>query len=391
MICLHLLSLLAFTLPLTSVSWCSPSDSGECILGIRGGRQSKDTDYRTIQFLNHAHLEAAKIRVLPSTSTMSFWTGGGEEPQLSLNKEGFLTATDIHVTGSLATPEANLTNITSSFLTTNSIRSDDLIARTSIASASSVFGRTNVTGNLVVGGGISAMDTSTFAHDVLARGEVGAERVDGRSGSYLSPTGSVEIFSDMNDAHLDFKRKAEEDYVVRISAENDKLLLHGRHVIVNHQGRVGIGTEPTHRLHVNGVVRAASSTITTGSDRRVKMDIRSVDHNASLDRIAALRVRNYAWHPAYKHTTGQTTDRKTGLIAQELMQVMPEAVEINTEVETFVDEEGGTLEVPRMHTINLDPVIMNLIGAVQALREEVETLKEKLRMTEHHTLPTPPV
>ena len=121
------------------------------------------------------------------------------------------------------------------------------------------------------------------------------------------------------------------------------------------------------------------------------MDIIPVLKNVSLIRIAALQVRNYAWHPAYKHTTGQTTNRKTGLIAQELMQVIPEAVEINNEVETFVDEKGETLEVDGMHTVNLDPIIMDLIGAVQALREEVETLKEKLRMTEHHTLPTPPV
>jgi hypothetical protein len=367
-----LLILLAFTLPLTSNSWCSPSDSGECILAIRGGRKSKDTDFRTIQFLNHAHQEAAKISVLPSTSTISFWTGGGKQPQLSLDKHGVLEAADVRVNDSLVAARANLTNITSSLLITNSIQSDTVRVDLSITSASSVFGSTNVTGNLLVGG------AATFKQDVRVSGKIGAEHVDGRSGSYLSSSGSVEIFSDTNDAHIDFESKAEEEnYVVRMSAEKDKLLLHGRHVIVDHQGQVGIGTEATHRLHVNGVIRAASSTITTGSDRRVKMDIVQVDKNVSLGRIAALQVRNFAWHPAYKHTTGQRLDRKTGFIAQELMEVIPEAVEISNDVEKFVDEEGNTLDVPRMHTINMDPVIMDLIGAVQALREEVEILKKE--------------
>ena len=60
---------------------------------------------------------------------------------------------------------------------------------------------------------------------------------------------------------------------------------------------------------------------------RICFDIKDVDVELSLARIASLKVRNFAWHPAYKHTTKQRKARKTGFIAQELIKIIPEAVE----------------------------------------------------------------
>jgi hypothetical protein len=191
-------------------------------------------------------------------------------------------------------------------------------------------------------------------------------------------SGSVEIYSDSNDGHIDFKSKAEEDSIVRISAQDDKLLLHGRNMVITHKGNVGIGTEPTHPLHVNGIVRAASSTITTGSDRRVKQDVRAVNATEALSKLSKIQVRDFQWHPSYKHTTNQPSNRKIGFIAQELMAIIPEAVDQQPGIETYADENGHELKVKGMHTVNMDPVIMTLISAVQALKAQVDELQQKV-------------
>jgi len=371
------LTVILIHLPLLLHAWCSPSDSGECTLTIRGGRKSKDTDFRTISFVGQEHTGIGQIKVLPSTSSMSFWTGN--QLQLSLNKDGKVDiVADLHVHETFESKNAAITNITTVNLTSSSsIRAHDLQS-SSIIATTSVFGSTNVTTNLHVLGDVTVAGSSMFAQDLRVHGNVFAEELDTRTGAYLEARGSVEIFSDRNDAHIDFKSRIDEDSVVRIGVDADKLLLHGRHMVINNQGQVGIGTEPTHSLHVNGIVRASSSTITTGSDRRVKQDIQSIDTKLSLERIASLKVRNFAWHPAYKHTTRQIKQRKTGFIAQEINQVMPEAVQIGTSIETFVDQNGKILKVDGMHTVNMDPVIMNLVGAVQALNIQVAELREML-------------
>ena len=388
------LQYLLFFLPLVN-SWCSPSDTGECNLIIRGGRKSKDTDYRTISFLKGDHSTAGMIRVLPSTSKMSFWTGNGNEkqPHLSLDQDGTVNiAKELHIhNGTLFSNKAVVSNITAIDLTTSSIRTSTLQVNQSITATSSIFGNTNITSNLQVHGGLTVSTASMFTSDVVSNGNVHADHLNEKSGAYLDKTGSVEIYSSSNDAHLDFKNKRNEDSVVRIGIDTDKLLLHGRHMIINNQGQVGIGTEPTHTLHINGIVRAASSTISTGSDRRVKQDIQDVDVELSLARIASLKVRNFAWHPAYKHTTKQRKARKTGFIAQELIKIIPEAVEKGKGIETFTDENGNTLNVDGMHTVNMDAVVMDLIGSVQALQKQVAMLTEMLNTSNCTRIPKVPI
>ena len=373
---------LLFFLP-SCESWCNPQDSGECALIIRGGRNSNDGDDRSIKFLNHAHDAAGSISVHPLTNTMRFSTGVHSAPHMTIHNNGTVAAHDLHI-NTLRVHHVNSTDVHVEQIRAKNIATDS-IQTTSLVSNTSMFATTNITKDLHVVGRLSVATAAHFVHNLrVSSGNVHVENEDGRSGILLEQTGGLKIYRDSNtsNGHIDFKSSLQEDSSVRISASVDTLLLHGRHVIITHNGRVGIGTEPTHPLHVNGVVRAASSTITTGSDRRVKQDIQAVNKTESLLKISKLQVRNFQWHPSYKHTTKQLTDRKVGFIAQELKMVIPEAVQREKGIETFTDKTGKVLLVPGMHTVSLDPVIMTLISAVQKLKEQVDRLTEQVNCCE---------
>jgi hypothetical protein len=356
--------LLLLLLQLTGVrSWCNPADKGDCELIIRGGRNSNDENFRTIKFLNHAHKVSGMISVQPSTNVMSFSTGNKKLSRVSIDQNGVLNADHVRAT----TIDSETSNFTNTRIST--LQSSKILAN------STIFGNTNITKKLHVTG-------DTFLKEVSGT-KLHVESIDGRSGLLIDPDGML-IYNDASSlGHIDFKSKMKDDTAVRVSAETDKLLLHGRRVIVTNRGHVGIGTEPTHVLHVNGIVRAASSTITTGSDRRVKKNIQSINKTEALNKISKLNVRHFQWHPSYKHTTKQESDRKIGFIAQELKQIIPEAVKENDGIEKYIDENGeNELIIHQMHTVNMDPVIMNLISAVQALKEKVDVLERKVENCE---------
>ena len=76
--------------------------------------------------------------------------------------------------------------------------------------------------------------------------------------------------------------------------------------------------------------------------------------------------------------------------AQELIKIIPEAVEQGKGVETFTDENGNTLNVDGMHTVNMDAVVMDLIGSVQALQKQVAMLIEMLNTSNCTRIPKVP-
>ena len=107
-----------------------------------------------------------------------------------------------------------------------------------------------------------------------------------------------------------------------------------------------------------------SSSWTTSSDERIKKDI--VDSPNGLSKIDALRVRNFN----YKTQSEITIDGliecdapglQTGVIAQEIATVLPEAVSTR--------DESGTKQV------NTDPVFWAMVKAIQELSAKVTALE----------------
>lgn len=120
---------------------------------------------------------------------------------------------------------------------------------------------------------------------------------------------------------------------------------------VGRDGSVGIGRDvsATSMLTVDGSVEALS--FLRLSDARLKTSVTPLTN--SLDRVRALRPVSFLWQDA------QEVGGQTGLIAQEVAQVVPNAVDQNDEGYQRVDYQAISIE---------------LLRAVQELSAEVDRL-----------------
>tara|TARA_R110002126_G_scaffold6532_3_gene33690 strand:+ start:6752 stop:8596 length:1845 start_codon:yes stop_codon:yes gene_type:complete len=125
-------------------------------------------------------------------------------------------------------------------------------------------------------------------------------------------------------------------------------------VTIDASENVGIkNVSPTVALDVTGAI-LASADITAYSDIRLKADIQPIGD--ALDKVGQLRGVTFL-----RSDEGDGV-RHTGLIAQDLQAVLPEAVRVGT-------DENETLSVAYGNTVGL------LVEAIKELRAEVEALK----------------
>lgn len=109
-------------------------------------------------------------------------------------------------------------------------------------------------------------------------------------------------------------------------------------------------------ITASGAVTAQSFTST--SDRRLKEDIESLDPMAALLKIYAADPVRFSW-------IGEKSKTKhLGFIAQDLKQVLPEAVE--------ADERG-------FYSVNYDCLVAVCFAAIQGLMEEIRQLKKEMK------------
>lgn len=110
----------------------------------------------------------------------------------------------------------------------------------------------------------------------------------------------------------------------------------------NNNGRVGyIGTDGT------------TTTYYTSSDARLKHDI--VNAPDAADLIDAIKVRSFKWN-------ADNSEQRYGFVAQELLEVAPEAV-------------GGTPDGDEMMGVDYSKLVPMLIKEVQSLRARVAQLE----------------
>jgi hypothetical protein len=111
-----------------------------------------------------------------------------------------------------------------------------------------------------------------------------------------------------------------------------------------------------------------SSSWSTTSDRRLKKNI--VDNNEGLEKIAAIRVRNFEYRlpeevdPELEaHCAVKREGVQLGVIAQELQEVCPDCVK---------QESTGVLSV------DSDNVFWHMVNAIKQLKSELDTVKAEL-------------
>ncbi|XP_040199947.1 myelin regulatory factor-like protein isoform X1 [Rana temporaria] len=162
--------------------------------------------------------------------------------------------------------------------------------------------------------------------------------------------------------------------------ENDNDVLwqrgHVPETVVSH-GRVGINTDtPDEALVVCGNVKVMG-TVMHPSDSRAKRNIQEVDTVEQLRRIACMRLVEYDYKPEFATALGIDSLHETGIIAQEIRNVLPHAVK---ETGNIKCENGETIENFLM--VDKDQIFMENVGAVKQLCKLTNNLEMRIEELE---------
>uniref|UniRef100_A0A8C2NDW0 Myelin regulatory factor like n=1 Tax=Capra hircus TaxID=9925 RepID=A0A8C2NDW0_CAPHI len=102
-----------------------------------------------------------------------------------------------------------------------------------------------------------------------------------------------------------------------------------------------------------------------------------VDTNEQLRRIAQMRIVEYDYKPEFASAMGINAAHQTGMIAQEVREILPRAVR---EVGDVTCENGETLENFLM--VDKDQIFMENVGAVKQLCKLTNNLEERIEELE---------
>lgn len=153
-----------------------------------------------------------------------------------------------------------------------------------------------------------------------------------------------------SDSHLEFLGSGN----TILKANNDVVIGYSQSFYVTQGGNVGIGTtSPGYKLDVSGTIRATGDVIAY-SDARVKENVETLD--GALDKVMKMRGVSY-------NKIGEQ-EKKVGVIAQEILEVLPEVVS---------QDDTGTYSVAYGNIVSV------LIEAIKEQQKQIDELKSKLK------------
>ncbi|XP_052800513.1 myelin regulatory factor-like isoform X2 [Mya arenaria] len=144
---------------------------------------------------------------------------------------------------------------------------------------------------------------------------------------------------------------------------------------VYHHGNVGINTDrPDEALTVHGNIKLTGQIFQT-SDIRAKQDLVEVDSKEQLKKVSGIKLYNYKYSADYADHVGLPEDKRkdTGVIAQEVRDILPDAV-VDTGDVRF--KNGG--EIKNMLVVNKDRIFMENVGAVKELCKLTDNLEVRI-------------
>jgi hypothetical protein len=153
--------------------------------------------------------------------------------------------------------------------------------------------------------------------------------------------------------------------------------------IMDPVGGVGIDITPTEKLHVNGNI-LATGTITP-SDERIKENITDANTGDNLDHILALQVKHYDYTSNYVEYCNKEDITNYGFIAQQVEQVIPNAVKTGN---FYIQKSlgNGSFETIQhwddFKTINKDLIFTEAVGAIQELHKIIQAQKAQIEALE---------
>ncbi|XP_043289934.1 myelin regulatory factor-like protein isoform X2 [Venturia canescens] len=148
---------------------------------------------------------------------------------------------------------------------------------------------------------------------------------------------------------------------------------------VYHAGRVGINTDrPDEALVVHGNMKVTGH-IVQPSDARAKQNVQEVDTREQLRNVQQLRVVRYRYAPEFAlHSgIGMKAQEDTGVIAQEVQEILPEAV---LPAGDIVLPNGQRIE--NFLVVNKERIFMENVGAVKELCKVTDSLETRIDQLE---------
>ncbi|XP_044305823.1 myelin regulatory factor-like protein [Varanus komodoensis] len=142
-------------------------------------------------------------------------------------------------------------------------------------------------------------------------------------------------------------------------------------------GQVGINTDtPDEALVVCGNMKVMG-TVMHPSDRRAKQNIQEADTHEQLRRIAQMRLVEYDYKPEFASVMGITQLHETGVIAQEVQELLPRAVRVTGDL-TYENGE----KVDNFLMVDKDQIFMENVGAVKQLCKLTNNLEVRIQELE---------
>lgn len=144
---------------------------------------------------------------------------------------------------------------------------------------------------------------------------------------------------------------------------------------IYHAGRVGINSDrPDESLVVHGNVKVTGHIIQP-SDSRAKTNIEEMNTKEQLKNVSNIRVVRYKFTPEFAQQVGltETEINGTGIIAQEVQQILPDAVR---EAGDVILPSGEKIE--NFLVVNKERIFMENVGAVKELCKVTDNLETRI-------------
>ncbi|KTF93714.1 hypothetical protein cypCar_00029184, partial [Cyprinus carpio] len=142
-------------------------------------------------------------------------------------------------------------------------------------------------------------------------------------------------------------------------------------------GRIGINTDsPDEALVVCGNAKIMGNVMHP-SDRRAKQNIQEVDSTEQLKRIAQMRIVEYDYKPEFASRMGIDQHHETGIIAQEVRELLPSAVREMGDI-TCVNGE----KIDNFLMVDKEQIFMENVGAVKQLCKLTDNLETRIQELE---------
>lgn len=239
----------------------------------------------------------------------------------------------------------------------------------------------NVAGQAVTGdyntiyGFQSGYETTSGIGNAFFGHQAGHENISGGYNTYIGPSAGYYNTSGSKNVMIGFEAGAYEYGSNKLviangwsSTPNTSSLLYGDFSTsqLRLNASVGINAAPStfYNLYVSGLVYATGD-FWTGSDIRLKQNVKSIDKDGVIDKVKEMDVIKYNYNTENSKGIPSEDNKYIGIIAQEIEKSFPELVR--------TDEKG-------FKAVNYNGLTAVLLQAIKDQQKQIDILKQEIEV-----------